>query len=201
MLQALIFSAWSILLGISVMMKKYLYPLVLGCSLLGLTPAFAQQTPEQVTAAYLDAANKSSLAETAGYFHPDELNKFKSAFITLFESSGDQELVQMFFGEQAALAELKAMPAEPFARKMLGAIGKLMKSEDIHFTQSKIVGSVKEGDAIHLLVRQYASVENIEFNSMQIVTLKPYQDSYKLMFSDKLDGMIKGLQAGLAKKR
>ena len=71
------------------MMKKYLYPLVLGCLLLGLTPAFAQQTPEQVTAAYLDAANKSSLAETAGYFHPDELNKFKSAFITLFESSGD----------------------------------------------------------------------------------------------------------------
>ena len=93
------------------------------------------------------------------------------------------------------------MPAEQFARRMLGAISKLMKSEDIHFTQSKIVGSVKEGDAIHLLVRQYASVENIEFNSMQIVTLKPYQDSYKLMFSDKLDGMIKGLQAGLAKKR
>lgn len=183
------------------MMKKYLYLLVLGFSLLGLTPAFAQQTPEQVTAAYLDAANKSGLAGTAGYFHPDELNKFKSAFIMLFESSGDQELVQMFFGEQAALAELKAMPAEQFARRMLGAISKLMKSEDIHFTQSKIVGSVKEGDAIHLLVRQYASVENIEFNSMQIVTLKPYQDSYKLMFSDKLDSMIKGLQAGLAKKR
>ena len=183
------------------MMKKYLYPLVLGFSLLGLTPAFAQQTPEQVTAAYLDAANKSGLAGTAGYFHPDELNKFKSAFIMLFEKAGDQQLMQAFWGEPVSLDALKAMPAEPFARKMLGAIGKLMKSEDIHFTQSKIVGSVKEGDAIHLLVRQYASVENIEFNSMQIVTLKPYQDTYRLMFSDKLDSMIKGLQAGLAKKR
>lgn len=180
-------------------MKKLIMGLCLSCALLT-QYSFAGQTAEDVTAQYLTAVNQKGLPGTVQYFHPDELNKFKSAFVSVFENTQNKEMIQAFFGKNISVSELKKMPADLFTEQMFGTLSKILKTEDIHFDDSKILGSVQEGELKHLLVRQFAHMNSMEFSSVQIVTLKPYQDSWKLMFSDKLDTMVKAMQAGLAAK-
>ena len=174
------------------MMKRIFLSLVLVFSFVPLS--FAKETPEQIVGMYLDEINLKGFASVAHYYHPDELKKFKVAFMECFETVNDPEMIMESFGQAYSLNELKSMSDEVFVSKILQRTNDSFKENNVKFQKTEIIGSVAEKEDIHFLIRQYISLEDVDFNAKEIATLKPYKNTYKMLFNDELNMMIQAIQ-------
>jgi hypothetical protein len=175
-------------------MKNILLALALTIPFISVS--YAKEAPEQIVETYLKEVNTNGFTNLSSQFHPDELKKLKEAFVTFFEIAEDPAVIESFMGKKYSMKEVKKMSDSEFASKILKSVNALIDQDQIEFTRSEVIGSIAEKDNIHVLVRQYVKFEGGELSAKDIVTLKPYGGSYKVMFSDTLDAMVQGLKAG-----
>ncbi len=162
---------------------------------LAATPA--AQTPEQAVMAYMTALQTEGMAVVPAHLHPDELARFKEMLMPLFRhepTSEKKELTEGLFGAGATLASIEAMPGAELMAALFKVVGKEL--EGIKFESLEMLGSVKEGEIVHVVSRiGVAGPKGMQMKMMEVVSVKPYKNEWKLMLTGELEGLAAAMSA------
>lgn len=181
-------------------MKALLIALLLLCNVLPAV-ARAQQTPEAVVRACSEAINARGLTAMPEFIHPDELQRFKAMFQPLLTddtSGGDETLLRVFFGNDASLESVAGLsPASVMARVMKVAESQLGGAR-MQVEEQRFPGAVHEGALIHLVTRNTVRVGATRSIRMEVASLKPHGDSWRMLLSGDVEAMGNAIRAGVA---
>lgn len=154
-------------------------------------------TPEAVERAYSEAVRSEGITAIPDYIHPDELERFQKMLVPVF--AGDtpraKNLRGAFFGGSATPDSIKATSPKEFLRAFMEFVEGPMRAPSVNIAESEILGSVKEGEVVHLVTRDTIGTGPRQITQLRVVSLKPYRNSWRLLLSDKFEGMARSLQA------
>lgn len=182
--------------------------LILGCALL-LTLSFteslvqaaeppAAESPESVVRHYTEAIAAGQYLKATEFMHPEGLQKFRDALLPLLEKpAGDKAALRPFeVSDTAALKKLS--PAEFFAGYISGLVSAspVMKATLISSSLTPI-GSVPEGDLVHVVCRAKLGLMGADTTKMEVVTLKRSNGSWRVLSNGDLEGLAIAGQMGL----
>lgn len=159
------------------------------------------ETPEAFVARSVKAAQQKGTGALADFMHPDELARFKRLMTSILaqaEPAAGDTLARAMFGADATLdSVLKLTPAE-FMRDMLDGVmsrpGVTVKIGD-----GQVLGSVREGEVVHLVTRNVATVNELTVTKMEVVSVRPNGDSWGMLLSGELEGMADAMRASQAR--
>lgn len=182
--------------------------IALSLLMLGLTFGFragaaSNETPEQVADAYLQAIRTEGLAAVPDYIHPDELERFRGMLLPVLagDSPATEAMREAFFGEKTTLASVQGMDAKAFMQGFMRFAQRQMAAMDVSIGQSETLGSVREGEVVHLVTRNTVGAGPIQLTQMEVISLKPYQGGWRLLLSGKMEGLAQALSAQAAASR
>ena len=143
-------------------------------------------TPEAVVLAFHTAIQKDCPAATVPRFmHPDECARFKAIFMPAIRADPAKSSVS-FVGKKMSLRELEAMPPIDFMTAFYRT--KDMRLDGTKFSQPKFLGSVREGDIVHLVVRtDRIQLDGSPLSKVELVSLKSFGTSWKMMMSGEFE--------------
>lgn len=180
-------------------MKRHLSPLlcvlVLLCNV-GFAAA-EDGSPEQVAQAYLAAVKSDGMAGATTLMHPEELERFRASLapVLAIEPGVGVEIRKSLFGPEITAEGLQRMSAEDFMKGFMGFADQQMKATNTEVVSMEIVGSVPEGDVMHLVTRNRVTASGMTLTAMEVVSLKRYGKTWRLMLSGKIDGMAEMIKA------
>lgn len=162
-------------------------------------PLNAQQRPEDVAQAYVQAIRERGVAASPEFIHPDELAKFKDMLLPLMvddDSPVGDGLRRVAFGEGFTADAVRAMDDAAFMAGFLdGVLGKQMESMGVALGEAQVIGAVREGELVHLVTRNKVDAPGLKMTSLEVISLKPYQDSWKLMLSGEMEGLAQAIKS------
>lgn len=160
--------------------------------------AKADETPEQVYEKYFSTVKHDGIAATADLIHPDELLRFKQILSPILES-GDKQTrsaqIQDLFGKDATLESIKNMPAVDFYRGFMKIADAQSKSMNMSYGDTTVIGSISEGEVTHLVTRSTVKTGGFSLTRQEVISLKPYQGSWRLLLAGKLERMGQDIKA------
>lgn len=168
----------------------------------------ASPSPESVVGSYLEAMKAGQYLESAKLMHPEALEKFRTVLLPLAEAeqeSGEanpaDSLLALFRGVPDVAALKKLPPAEFFAAFFGGVTdANPMLKEALASGSMTAIGSVPEGDTIHVVCRTSAAVEGISISKMEVVSLKRSAGEWRVLLSGEIEGMAQALRKALSEK-
>lgn len=194
----------------------HLLSLILLWSLLSHTPAAAQTTepPEAVAQAYLDASRKADWEKIASLMHPDALKQLRGLFAPLFALSETEKSLgfsEFLIGVKTK-AEFDQMSNAAVFQKLFGGIfaGIPGVKEALSASAFDLLGSVQEKpDTLHFVFRANTKFElpnlrePIPFNKLDVMTLRRFENTWRVDLKGDIEMMMKALLAGIqsAKER
>jgi hypothetical protein len=154
-------------------------------------------TPEEFVKEYMTSLQTRGFASIPNYIHPAELTRFKEMLMPLFRkeaAAGKKEITQGLFGPDATLASVEAMSPHDFMTGMFGQLGDVLN--DIVFKDAELLGSVREKDVVHVVSRvSVDGPKGLKLQQMEVVSVMPDGDGWKLMLSGSLEGIAAALSA------
>lgn len=166
------------------------------------TPRSApRSTPQSVAEAYVAAIRANGMSAAADYIHPDELRRFKEMLSPLFadaSSSTAQGFVPAVFGPQATVESVTALDPLSFMRAFMGFIDRQMKAVNLTVGNVQILGAVPEGAIVHLVSRTSAGGSDVRLTKLEVMSLKPYMGTWRLLLSGQIEGFAEALKARAA---
>ena len=183
------------------LMKYIIVHVALSLALLGLAGRASAETPEEVETRYIDAIRTSGMKSAPDFIHPDELERFKAMLAPVLgdETAVAKNLRTGFFGPAATSESIRSMPAKDFMRAFMAIAEGQMKGMNITVGRSEILGSVKEGEVVHLVTRNSVGAGPLQLTQLEVVSLKPYQNTWGILLSGKLEGMAQAIKAQAGK--
>ncbi len=162
--------------------------------------AHAQATPEQAAVTYFEAIKNDGVEVAPRFIHPKELERFKSMLMPLFmEADTAGNTSPVFFGKKMTSAEISAMPAEDFMAGFLSVVGTQMKGAKINLGETAVIGTVKEGDIVHVLTRSSAGNDDFKLTKVEVISMILDGDAWKLMLSGEMEGLAQALKSQFQK--
>ncbi|WP_269792636.1 hypothetical protein [Stenotrophomonas sp. Iso1] len=162
--------------------------------------AQAPQTPEEVSRASAEATNARGMAAMADFIHPDELQRFKNTLAPLFIENPSESttwLLRKFFGKDATAETVRKMPPAVFMANVVKLAESQMPDAEPRVDDLQILGSVREGELIHLVTRSAVTLGSAQLTKMEVVSMKPYGDSWRMLLSGDVESMSRAIRAGL----
>jgi len=143
-------------------------------------------SPEGVVLAFFTAIQKDGPAATVPRFtHPDECARFKAIFMPAIRTDVVKTSTA-FLGRKMSLKEIEDMPPVDFMTAYFKA--KDIRVDGLKFSPPKFLGSVREGELLHMVVRtEKTQLNGLPLNRVEIVSLKPLGGSWKMMMSPELE--------------
>lgn len=182
-------------------MNQRLHALVLAAALLLPGLAWARATPEQVTLQYFQAIQSQGFAVAPRYIHPQEQARFKAMLLPLFElKEAGPNLSKALFGQAKTVAEIQAMEPQAFMESVLKVMGAHMRQAQMELGEMAIIGTVKEGAIVHVVVRASTGNADTRVTRMSVVSLMPEGDGWKLMLTGSMEGLAQAFKARLGPK-
>ncbi|WP_296250402.1 hypothetical protein [uncultured Stenotrophomonas sp.] len=164
--------------------------------------ARAEQTPEDVGRAYKEAINARGMAAMTDFIHPEELQRFKSMFAPLLteeQTESSAALLHIYFGEDASVESVREMPAGTFMARIMKFAESQMGGAAVRIEDQQFLGSVNEGALVHMVTRNTVSIGAIRLTKMEVVSMRPYGDSWRMLLSGDVEGMAKAIRARFEK--
>ena len=125
--------------------------------------------------------------------HPDEIERFKSLMIPVFAAeseSGGRALMNATFGRDARISDVRmAVPAE-FLRRFARVMAVRMPDQPTDYELLLVLGSVKEDARVHVLVRLSSGGKTQVMDRLEVVSLMPFEDGWKLTLFPKLEEAV-----------
>ncbi|AVP96520.1 hypothetical protein C7S18_04595 [Ahniella affigens] len=155
------------------------------------------ESPEQVAEAYGAALKTSGMSGATEFMHPDELERFRASLapVLAIEPGLGEEVRKGIFGPEMTAASMSAMSAETFMKGCLGFADKQMKATNTELVSMEIIGSVPEGEITHLVTRGEVRAGAMTLTSMEVMSLKHYGKTWRLLLSGKIEGMAEMIKA------
>lgn len=142
-------------------------------------PAIDRSSPEALFQSAADAMKRSDWLAIAQTMEPAALESLKSLMMRLAAADPSGEAASLFLGTSDAQA-LAALPAaQAFERFMKSAtqfvpqLGEMMAG-----AKTSLLGSVKEGDFLHLVYRTTFAIGEAEAASVEVMTVTKKGDSW-----------------------
>lgn len=151
--------------------------------------------PEDAAREYFELLRDSGGEVVVDIIHPEALAKFKEILWPLFAQeakSGKRLLLTAFFGDNSSLKEVEGMSDMEFARifikKAMALRGPLPS-----FDEFDVIGSVREGDLVHVVARMGTGVGAVKVKKLTVVSFKLDGSEWKPLLSGEIEGMAKAL--------
>lgn len=148
-------------------------------------------TPEEVAEQYLEVATNEGLSQTGRFFEPEAVQGMKDTFVSLLEleaEQGQSQVLQLMFGEEATLDAARAMPPAEFYGGVMRFIEAQMQSGDIRFSDSAVLGAVREGDDVaHVVTRVVVGVGAQSVSSVDLISMRKEGDGWTLLMQPEMD--------------
>lgn len=157
---------------------------ILFCLLVVAPSVNASDTPEQFCQRFFSSLDSEGYIAAPKFFHSEEIARFKAMLIPIFEPD-DKKNLHNFFGPEATIETVNAMPPEKFMYAFMSIIDQQIEKLGKRSSSTKLIGSVKEGDLAHVVVRVHT--DNKE--QVQVFSLRPDGSSWKLLLNRSLEGI------------
>ena len=171
---------------------------LLACSILcqAAEPRDDDATIEKVVAASLEASRKVDWKGYAELVHPESLQDFKSMWLPVLQlaiKNGPAEQaddVLSLFEKGSDAKSLVAMkPKELFVSSMKGLAAQFPQAKpDIAALDSKIIGTVREGDELAYVVVR-SRIKDTKVTKVEVITLKRSGAEWKMMLPEVIQVM------------
>lgn len=146
-----------------------------------------------------DTMRKNDWAACSRMMHPDALAEFHRFFASLAEADESGEMARDFLGVQKPQDVITLTPSDMFERVMRGvsAMDPVM-SEILSTSTATILGTVPEGDVVHVVYRVRMGTEGARVSKIAVAPFKPRGDEWRALLTGEMEGMIQALrnQAG-----
>jgi hypothetical protein len=165
------------------------------------SPVLAQSTPQSVAEAYVAAIRADGMSAAAEYIHPDELRRFKDMLSPLIADPTSPTalgFVQTVFGPKATVESVAALDPLSFMRGFMGFVDSQLKAVNMSIGNLQVLGAVPEGEIVHLVTRGSAGAMDMQLTQLEVMSLKPHQDTWKLLLSGKIEGFAQALRSRAA---
>jgi hypothetical protein len=164
------------------------FPATSGAVDAGQAPLVAQQ--------YLEAVRAEGFSAEARFMHPEELARFQQLVVPAFEAEqaeGSRVLLNATFGRDAAVLDARLADPEDFMRRFARVMAVRMPDQHVGFDELQVVGSVEEGEKMHVLVRLRTLSEKNPLDELTVVTLLPDGEEWKLTLSPELEAAARSM--------
>ena len=150
-------------------------------------------SPQWIARVYLEAVRHRGFIATADYLHPDEMARFKAMLIPVFEAeskAGGRALMNATFGRDARLADVRLADPTEFLRRFARVMSVRMTERRTDFDELKLLGSVEEGELVHVLVRLRSESQTAAQDRLEVISLLPFEEGWKLIMWPELEAAI-----------
>jgi hypothetical protein len=177
--------------------------IALGTVLLVLATAAKAGTPEDSARAYFNALKSTGIGAVADFTHPAELLRFKAMVLPIYQAeaqAGQGELRKLTFGAEATLAQVESAEPAAFMRSFMNIIASRAGAVGLQFESIEVLGSVAEGETVHVLTRMRMAASPMTITKMEVVSLKKLGEDWKLMLSGQFEGIAQALAGRMKPK-
>jgi hypothetical protein len=163
----------------------------------------AAPSAESVVQIYLEALKAGDFQKSAELMHPEALEKFRSLLIPLAEASageeGEDNLLSLFKGVSDVAALKKLSPAAFFTAFFNGLTEMSPGLKDaLASGNMTVIGSVPEGDTLHVVCRTSVKVEELSIAKMEVMSLKRHEGNWRVLLSGEMEGLAQALSKSVA---
>jgi hypothetical protein len=165
--------------------------------------ALAQESPEAAVRDYLAALPERGLSAAPDYMHPEELVRFKAMLLPIFQPDGapnHRQLIAEIFGAEETSQSVSSMTPAAFMRGFLRVGDRQLAKIGMRLEPSEVVGSVPEGEIVHVIVRTRTRASELKTTQLEVVSVKKDGSSWKLMLSGRYEGMAEAFRAQSRRK-
>lgn len=143
------------------------------------SPAVDRSSPEALFESTTKAMQRADWVAIAQTMEPSALEAMKSKLLRLAAADPTGEAATAFFGT-AELEQLGALPAvELFGRFMRSATGFVPQLNAFTAaSRSSLLGSVREGDLLHLVYRSTYAFGSDEVSSVEVMTVTKHGNAW-----------------------
>jgi hypothetical protein len=174
-----------------------------------LVAAQAQPAPDAVQAGevvreYLEAIRAEGFTAQARYIHPEELARFQRMLIPVFEANqaaGTRVLLNATFGRDATVLDARLAEPADFMRRFVRVMAVRMPEQPVAFDEIAILGTVEEGSRLHVLARLRAGSEEDAVESLEVVSLLPDGEAWRVMLSPELEAAARSMDTSSGSAR
>lgn len=155
-----------------------------------MSTACGAESPEDAVRAFTLAIQADGVPATVTRFtHPDEAARFKRILMPRIRetiSARDPGFVKEVLGQEMSLANIEPMPPSDFLENYLKSRGMLVDGSK--FEPPQFLGSGREGDVVHLIVRtELTALNGVRIKRMDVISLKPLGETWKFMLSSEME--------------
>jgi hypothetical protein len=146
--------------------------------------------------AYLEAIRAEGFAAQARYLHPEELARFQRMLIPVFEANqaaGNRALLNATFGRTATVTDARLADPADFMRRFVRVMAVRLPEQPVGFDQLQVLGVVEEAPGMHVLVRLRTGAGEAAVESLEVVSLLPDGDAWRVRLSPKLEAAARSM--------
>lgn len=189
---------------IKILFLKSILTLAALSSIVGVGYAQAsQETPAAVAKAYVAATLSGDWTKASSFMHPDSVSQLKKVFEPMFANEKAAKAVGPLFGIKSRAEFDQINGAQMFEKLMNGIVGAMPGFNKLmNKTSFTIIGQIAETpDLIHLVYRTQVPLDdlqlkgapkltkNVTFAKMELMTLKRYENTWRLILPGELEAM------------
>jgi hypothetical protein len=174
----------------------------IGLSLCGFCSAQGNN-PESLAQEYFNVMEQEGMTAVARFMHPDALASFKSMILPVFEfadESGDRQLMDLTFGTEMEVAELKGIDPESFMNGFMNIVAAQLGTTKLSFDKLEILGTISEGPDRHVLTRMTVGVGELSVTQFEVLSFKPHESTWRLQLNGQMKGLANTLRSNLPKE-
>jgi hypothetical protein len=167
-------------------------PLLAAALLLGLAQAAHGQSAEKTAEEFVRAATAGGPAAALPLYHPKEMARVHDKIMLVVEreaESGGKTVRSILFGGGPSVEDLRHMTHETM---LLAIIARLPPPKTFNYDEIKALGTIKEGDNVHVVVRASLSkVERLKRRSIvSLVSLEPYGKDWRVIVPSSIEARV-----------
>ena len=155
-------------------------------------------SPERMAKQYYIYIDANQWNKIADMMHESALTDFKAKLLPTLKPinhSGKSGLLKKTFGKNATYEDARKAPNKKFFINVVGNVASLVRNTGIKNTQTSIIGKIPDSDDVaHVLVRESYKLGDIEIANMEVLSFKKSGDSWALLLSGKIRGLVQTLQ-------
>jgi hypothetical protein len=142
------------------------------------------QTPSDAARQYLKDFQTDGVKSVAAHMHSADLIKLKAEllpFLDLKKTPVAAKLLQDLFGTGATFAAISAYKAPEFATKLFTNAVKSLEFEEPKLEKFDVLGEVKEGADVHVLIRSKLAHEILNISYVDVLTVRLDNGVWRLL--------------------
>ena len=156
--------------------------------------------PEALAERYFLSMRDKGFASGVDFMHPRALADFKAMLLPVFDAeaeSGKRELLNATFGTQATIDDVRSSKPSDFMKAFMNVVA-AAGGANIQFRKIEILGSIREGETVHVLSRMTVGAGELAITMMEVISFIPHGDSWAMLLNGEMEGMAKALKARIA---